>query len=217
MKVFSRPSFTITVLLPAAYVVGRFQILPTSLSVAFLGGMIGLYMYAARLYKDLPASATVEEDSFNQPQGLPDVASEFMQKLHKEFKSKVETVEWLNGVIRHVWLRYPLILSDVIRTSILNEILEGLRRDSVLPAGPIRDILITRVTLRESSPWIIDVQLNPMRSLDEVCLTATVRFVSDKDAGVELNIKGPSNIMIPIKVENISVETKLLIRLHLKD
>eukprot|EP00960_Hanusia_phi_P034303 750985-Hanusia_phi.AAC.2 len=178
--------------------------------------MIGLYMYAARLYKDLPAGVALEEDSFNS-QGRPDVTSDFMQKLHEEFKSKVESVEWLNGIIRHVWLRYPRILSEVIRTSIINEILEGLRRDSVLPAGPIRDILISSVTLRESSPWIIDVQLNPMRSLDEVCITARVRFVSDKDAGVELNIKGPSNIMIPIKVENISVETKLLIRLHLKD
>jgi len=71
--------------------------------------------------------------------------------------------------------------------------------------------------LRDSSPWILDGEVSPTRSLDELRLTARVRFVSDKDTGVELKIKGPAGIVIPVKIEQISVETTLMLRFYLQE
>jgi hypothetical protein len=49
----------------------------------------------------------------------------------------------LNQFVRHLWLRYPNWVGDwLIRDVILGEILEGLRRDKILPAGPIKDIQV---------------------------------------------------------------------------
>lgn len=53
-----------------------------------------------------------------------------------------------------------------------------------------------------------------MRTRDELSVTGRVRFVSDKDAGVELSIKCAGGITIPVKIENISVETWLNVRVH---
>ena len=51
-----------------------------------------------------------------------------------------------------------------------------------------------------------------MRAADELSVTGRVRFVSDQDAGVELSVQCAGGINIPIKIENISVETWLNVR-----
>ena len=71
--------------------------------------------------------------------------------------------------------------------------------------------------LRDAAPWVMHAEVAPSRSLDELVLTARVRFVSDKDAGVELKIKGPAGIILPVKIEQISVETTLCLRFYLQE
>ena len=42
-----------------------------------------------------------------------------------------------------------------------------MRRDKVFPAagGVIKDIIATKIVLRDSSPWIMDIRLNQARRL----------------------------------------------------
>lgn len=137
----------------------------------------------------------------------------------EDIRGKLESAEWLNAAVQLVWRRYPLLVAEFLRKDIVDEILEGMRRDKVFPAagGVIKDIIASKIVLRDSSPWIMDIRLNQMRASDELSVTARVRFVSDKDAGVELSVKCAGGINIPIKIENISVETWLNVRVHMLD
>jgi hypothetical protein len=95
----------------------------------------------------------------------------------------------------------------LLRTDVVNEILDGCRRDKLLPlpGGIVRDILAERIRLKDATPWVMGVKVHQLRSEDEIWLEARVRFVSDADAGVELKIVTVGG-NLPVHVENISVE-----------
>ena len=101
----------------------------------------------------------------------------------------------------------------------MNEILDGIRRDKLLPlpGGIVKDIHAGPITLRDATPWVMGVKVHQLRSKNEVWLSARVRFVSDPGAGAELQIIAAGNIRLPVNVENISVEAHVLARVHLMD
>ena len=220
--VFSRPTLTMGVFVPAAFVSGSFGIVSAPFGCLLCAGLIGLAYLSDQRHK---LSALERERSlgaaFDGASFVPlwdDPAAPAAGDGKEAFRKRAESVEWLNQFVRHCWLRYPRWVGDwLIRDAILGEILEGLRRDKVLPAGPIKDIQCTKVILRDAAPWVIEAEVCPTRSLDEIQVIALVRFVSDKDTGVELKVKGPAGVVVPVKIEQISVETRLSLRFYLTE
>ena len=220
-NLFSQPNLTMCVFLPASFFAGRFELVSTPVGIIVAGGLVGLAYVSGRKFKKTQAKyqGSGGDQGSRAPPPLWDDSTSSKKEDNKDtFRKRAESVEWLNQFVRHVWLRYPNLVGDwLIRDVILGEILEGLRRDKVLPAGPIKDILCTKVILRDASPWVLDAEVNPTRSPDELQLMARVRFVSDQDTGVELKIKVSAGIVIPVKIEQISVETRLILRFYLQD
>eukprot|EP00286_Rhodomonas_abbreviata_P001230 CAMPEP_0181288872 /NCGR_PEP_ID=MMETSP1101-20121128/574_1 /TAXON_ID=46948 /ORGANISM="Rhodomonas abbreviata, Strain Caron Lab Isolate" /LENGTH=441 /DNA_ID=CAMNT_0023393043 /DNA_START=1 /DNA_END=1323 /DNA_ORIENTATION=+ len=205
INVVGRPSFTIPFFVPVAFLAGRMEMLSMPAAVVVYGSLVG-FLAIASFRKPTNSKAGAPPPRLNDPKGgAPDLNS-------------TETTEWLNGVVRNLWLRYPTKIGDIIKEHILEEaILQGLRRDKVLPAGPVKDVRATRVDLKKSSPWVMRGRINEMRSPNEMCVTATIRFVSDDNAGVELEVVLSGGVSIPIRVENISIETELIFRIHLQE
>ena len=220
---FCRPSMTMGVWLPASFFAGRFGLISTPVGVVFFAGLMGLAYVSHNKHKKTALIREESEQELLMGEGLTaplwtDPVASGTGDNRQALRSRAESVEWLNQFVRRIWLRYPGWVGDwLIRDVILGEILESLRRDKVLPAGPIKDIQCTKVILRDAAPWVMHAEVAPSRSLDELVLTARVRFVSDKDAGVELKIKGPAGIILPVKIEQISVETTLCLRFYLQE
>ena len=216
---FSRPTLTMGVFMPAAYMSGRFGIVSTPLGCLLCAGLIGLAYLSDKRHKRsvLERERSFEfADSagFSMPLPLWGDPADGKDGVRR----RAESVEWLNQFVRHCWLRYPKWVGDwLIRDIILGEILEGLKRDKVLPAGPIKDIQCTKIILRDAAPWVMEAEVCPTRSLDEIQLIAQVRFVSDKDTGVEIKIIGPAGVVVPVKIEQISFEGRLSLRLYLTE
>ncbi len=95
----------------------------------------------------------------------------------------------------------------MLKKDVVGEILEGCRRDKLLPlpGGIVLDIELVDICLRDATPWVMGVRVHQLRSDDEIWLEARVRFVSDAGAVVKLKIVTLGG-KLPIYVENISVE-----------
>ena len=111
------------------------------------------------------------------------------------------------------------MVAECLRKDVVNEILDGIRRDKLLPlpGGIVKDILAERITLKDATPWVMGVKVHELKSKDEIWLSARVRFVSDEGAGVELLVLTVGGIKLPVNVENISVELHIQARVHLMD
>jgi hypothetical protein len=127
----SRPSLTMGVFLPGAYLVGRLGLVSTPLAVVFFAGLMKVAWDTDQKHRRAKAEYFGGREPpaplFSAPPGADGAASS-----KEEFRKRAESVEWLNQFVRHVWLRYPNWVGDwLIRDVILGEILEGLRRDKV--------------------------------------------------------------------------------------
>ena len=135
VSVFSRPTLTMGVLMPASYVAGRFGLVSTPLAVIFFAGLMKVAWDTDKKHRRSKA-ALFEGIAPGEREPLAPLfaepAADGAGSGKEQFRKRAESVEWLNQFVRHVWLRYPNWVGDwLIRDVILGEILEGLRRDKV--------------------------------------------------------------------------------------
>lgn len=135
VSIFSRPSLTMGVFLPASYFVGRFGLVSTPIAVIFFAGLMKVAWETDKKHRQSKAmlleGVAPGEGETSAPL-FGNSASDGSRNGKEQFRKRAESVEWLNQFVRHVWLRYPNWVGDwLIRDVILGEILEGLRRDKV--------------------------------------------------------------------------------------
>ena len=114
--VFSRPTLTMGVFVPAAFVSGSFGIVSAPFGCLLCAGLIGLAYLSDQRHK---LSALERERSlgaaFDGASFVPlwdDPAAPAAGDGKEAFRKRAESVEWLNQFVRHCWLRYPRWVGD---------------------------------------------------------------------------------------------------------